>query len=53
MKQRKREEDKKIKFAISLNPNIFRRMEKDMINKSKLIENLLIEHYGNKDLQKM
>jgi hypothetical protein len=50
MKTRKKEEDKKIKFAISLNPNIFRRMDREMINKSKLIETLLIEYYGKKDM---
>jgi hypothetical protein len=51
MKQRKKEEDKKIKFAISLNPKLFKRMEDEIINKSGLIEKLLREHYGKKDLQ--
>jgi hypothetical protein len=32
MKPRKKEEDKKVKFAISLNPKIFNRMDKEMIN---------------------
>ena len=50
MKQRKKEEDKKIKFAISLDPKLFKRMDKEMINKSRLIENLIREYYGNKDL---
>jgi hypothetical protein len=50
MKPRKKEEDKKIKFAISLDPKIFNRMDNDMINKSKLIETLLKEYYGKKDL---
>jgi hypothetical protein len=50
MKPRKKEEDKKIKFAISLDPKIFNRMDSDMINKSKLIETLLKEYYGKKDL---
>lgn len=50
MKSRKNEEDKKIKFAISLDPKIFKRMNNEIINKSRLIENLLKEYYGNKDL---
>ena len=50
MKPRKNEEDKKIKFAISLDPKIFKRMDSEMINKSRLIENLLKEYYGKKDL---
>lgn len=50
MKPRKKEEDKKIKFAISLDPKLFKRMDNEMINKSRLIENLIREYYGNKDL---
>lgn len=50
MKPRKKEEDKKVKFAISLDPKLFKRMEDDIINKSKLIETLLREHYGKKVL---
>jgi hypothetical protein len=50
MKPKKQEEDKKIKFAISLDPKIFKRMDNEMINKSKLIEKLLKEYYDNKDL---
>lgn len=50
MKQRKKEEDKKIKFAISLDPKLFKRMEYDITNKSRLIETLLREYYGKKDL---
>ena len=41
MKQRKKDEDKKIKFAISLNPELFKRMNDELINKSRLIEQLL------------
>lgn len=51
MKPRKKDEDKKIKFAISLDPKLFKIMDKEMINKSRLIENLIREYYGNKDLQ--
>jgi hypothetical protein len=50
MKPRKKEGDKKVKFAISLDPKLFKRMDNEMINKSRLIENLLKEYYGNKDL---
>lgn len=50
MKQRKPESDKKVKFAISLDPKLFKRMDSELINKSRLIENLLKEYYGNKDL---
>jgi len=50
MKPKKKEEEKKVKFAISLNPEIFKQMEIEMINKSRLIEKLLKEYYGNKNL---
>lgn len=50
MKLKKNEEDKKIKFAISLDPKLFNRMDNEMINKSRLIETLLKKYYGNKDL---
>jgi hypothetical protein len=50
MKQRKKEEDKKVKFAISVDPILFKRMDDELINKSRLIEILLKEYYGNKDL---
>jgi hypothetical protein len=46
----KLEKDRKVKFGISLNPKLFEQMKIDGINKSKLIEKLLSEHYGNKDL---
>lgn len=43
-------EEKKVKITISINPNLNRLMEDNLINKSKLIEKLLFEHYGNKNL---
>jgi len=46
----KSEEDRKVKFGISLDPEIFDRMVKDKIKKSTLIEKLLKEYYGKKDL---
>jgi len=50
MKPRKKIEDKKVKISITLNPEINRKLELEMVNKSKLIEKLLIEYYGNKSL---
>ncbi len=47
---KKKEEDKKIKFAISIDPKLFKRMESDLTNKSRLIEKLVREHYEQKDL---
>lgn len=46
----KLEQDRKVKFGISLDPEIFNQMVKDKIKKSTLIETLLREHYGKKDL---
>lgn len=51
MKPRKKEEEKKVKFAISIDPKIFKRMNLELINKSALIEKLLKDYYGKKDLQ--
>jgi hypothetical protein len=48
MKPRKKDDEKKIKFSISLNPLIFNKMESDMLNKSKLIELLLKKYYDEK-----
>lgn len=44
------EKERKIKFGISLNRRIFDRMVKEKENKSRLIEKLLKEYYGNKNL---
>ncbi len=38
--------DKRIKISITLKPEINQKMENDLVNKSKLIESLLIKHYG-------
>lgn len=43
-------ENKKIKFGISLDRQIFNRMVYDKIKKSRLIEKLLKEYYGNKNM---
>ncbi len=44
------EKERKIKFGISLDRKIFDRMTKEKENKSRLIEKLLKEYYGNKNL---
>jgi len=44
------EKERKIKFGISLNRKIFDRMTNEKENKSRLIEKLLKEYYGNKNL---
>jgi hypothetical protein len=47
---KKIEKDKKVKFGISLDRDLFERMVKDKIRKSTLVNQLLREHYGKKDL---
>jgi hypothetical protein len=46
----KLEEDRKVKFGISLDRNLFDRMVNDKVKKSTLINRLLKEYYGNKDM---
>jgi metal-responsive CopG/Arc/MetJ family transcriptional regulator len=46
----KLEEDRKVKFGISLDRDLFDRMIKEKIKKSTLINKLLREYYGKKDL---
>lgn len=53
MRPRKKDVDKRIKISITLDPSINKKMEVSLINKSKLIEKLLIEYYDTKDLHKM
>jgi hypothetical protein len=50
MKELKKDEDKKVKISITLSPDLDKRMEVDLTNKSRLIEKLLREYYGNKNL---
>jgi hypothetical protein len=50
MKEIKKPEEKKVKISITLSPNLDKRMENELINKSRLIEKLLREYYENKDL---
>jgi len=46
----KLEKDRKVKFGISLDPNLFNRMVKEKTNKSRLLEKLLREYYANEDM---
>jgi hypothetical protein len=40
----------KKKISITLNIEIYEKLEKDLTNKSALINRLLQEHYGNKKM---
>lgn len=44
-------EDKKIKFGISLDPKLYDKIKKDGFKVSTLIEKLIRDFYGNKDLR--
>jgi len=46
----KLEEERKVKFGISLDRDLFYRMVKEKIKKSTLINKLLKDYYGNKDM---
>jgi len=50
MKELKKPEEKKVKISITLNPDLDKLMEDELTNKSRLIEKLLREYYGNKNL---
>jgi metal-responsive CopG/Arc/MetJ family transcriptional regulator len=50
MKEIKKPEEKKVKISITLNPDLDKRMENELTNKSRLIEKLLREYYEKKDL---
>ena len=50
MRPTKKPEDRKVKISVTLSPNINKRLEDELTNKSKLIEKLLREYYGKKDL---
>ena len=41
-----KEEDKRVKVSITLTPEINKKMEDNLTNKSKLIEKLLRKYYG-------
>lgn len=46
----KLEEERKVKFGISLDRNLFDRMVKEKVKKSTLVNKLLKEYYAKKDL---
>ena len=50
MKELKKPEEKKVKISITLSPDLDKRMEDELTNKSRLIEKLLREYYENKNL---
>ena len=47
---KKIENDKKVKFGISLDRDLFDRMVKEKVKKSTLLNKLLKEYYGKKDM---
>jgi hypothetical protein len=47
---KKEKNDCKIKFGISLDRELFDRMVKEKVKKSTLLNKLLKEYYGKKDL---
>jgi len=50
MKELKKPEEKKVKISITLSPDLDKRMDDELTNKSRLIEKLLREYYENKNL---
>jgi hypothetical protein len=44
------QEDKKVKFGISLDPKLYQKIKNDGHKVSTLIEKLVRDYYGNKDL---
>lgn len=46
----KLEKEKKVKFGISLDRDLFDRMVKEKVKKSTLLNKLLKEYYDKKDL---
>ena len=50
MRPKLKENEKRIKISITLSQETNKRLEKDIVNKSKLIEKLLSDYYGNKNL---
>ena len=45
-----KKEQQKVKFGISLDPILYKKMIEGKINKSRLIEKLLKQYYGNEDM---
>lgn len=47
----KKEGDRKVKISITLDPKLNKRIDEDLINKSRLIEKLIRNYYEKKDMQ--
>lgn len=47
---KKEENDKKIKIGITIDRELYSLIKKDNLKPSRIIENLVREYYGNKDL---
>ena len=43
-------EEKKVKVSISLDRNLYHKIKTDNLKPSQIIEKLVEEYYGNKDL---
>jgi|688.fasta_scaffold649550_2 hypothetical protein len=50
MRPKLKDTEKRIKISITLSQEINKKLDQDIINKSKLIEKLLTEYYGKKNL---
>jgi metal-responsive CopG/Arc/MetJ family transcriptional regulator len=48
MKPTKKPEDRKVKISITLSPDLNKKLDDELINKSRIIEKLLREYYGKK-----
>jgi hypothetical protein len=50
MRPKLKDTEKRIKISITLSQEINKKLDRDVINKSKLIDKLLTEYYGKKNL---
>lgn len=49
-RKKKNEIDKKIKVSVSLDRNLYLKIKKDELKPSRIIEKLVRDYYGNKNL---
>jgi hypothetical protein len=47
---KKLQEDKKVKFGVSIDPDIYKLLNNDKEKRSRIIEKLLRDYYGKKGL---
>lgn len=47
---KKTTEEKKVKVSISLDRNLYNKIKLDNLKPSRIIEKLVMEYYGNKNL---